>query len=228
MNQPSAPSLIEWDAIDTVLLDMDGTLLDLHFDNYFWLEHLPKRYAEHHKLDHAQAREKLHNDIKRYEGTLQWYCLDHWSDIVGMDIPALKREVSQKIALRPHTERFLAFLKAQGKHVVLVTNAHRAGLSIKLQASGIEKWLDRIVSSHDFQRPKELASFWDALNETERFDPNRTLFIDDTPHIVARAAEHGIKHLICITQPDMTQEPRPACNQNCLYINDFDQVIPSQ
>ncbi|HBT55971.1 MAG TPA: haloacid dehalogenase, partial [Pseudomonas sp.] len=33
--------MLNWNAIDTVLLDMDGTLLDLHFDNHFWLEHMP-------------------------------------------------------------------------------------------------------------------------------------------------------------------------------------------
>ena len=26
--------MINWQQIDTVFLDMDGTLLDLHFDNY--------------------------------------------------------------------------------------------------------------------------------------------------------------------------------------------------
>ncbi|MCP4043692.1 MAG: haloacid dehalogenase, partial [Gammaproteobacteria bacterium] len=35
--------VINWNSIHTVLLDMDGTLLDLHFDNQFWLEHVPLR-----------------------------------------------------------------------------------------------------------------------------------------------------------------------------------------
>ena len=48
---PSLP----WSDIDTVLLDMDGTLLDLHFDNHFWLEHLPQRYAELHGVSRAMA-----------------------------------------------------------------------------------------------------------------------------------------------------------------------------
>jgi FMN phosphatase YigB (HAD superfamily) len=48
-----------WEAIDTVLLDMDGTLLDLRFDNYFWMEFLPERYAERHGLTPEQARAVL-------------------------------------------------------------------------------------------------------------------------------------------------------------------------
>ena len=99
--------MINWQAIDTVLLDMDGTLLDLHFDNYFWLTHLPRRYAEHHGLEPEQARKDLSARIKSFEGTLQWYCLDHWSELVKMDIPTLKLEVQHKIQVRPYAEDFL-------------------------------------------------------------------------------------------------------------------------
>lgn len=218
---------LDWAAIDTVLLDMDGTLLDLQFDNYFWLEHLPKRYAEHHKLDYDAAREKLHRQIKAYEGTLQWYCLDHWSELVQMDIATLKKEVQNKIQVRPHTQRFLAFLKAHHKKVILVTNAHRAGLEIKLGVTRIDQWLDIVVSSHDYQIPKESPEFWLQLSAKERFDPKRTLFIDDTPRIVARAQEFGIAHAVCITHPDLSQPARAACSLDCLYIHDFDEIIPS-
>ena len=42
--------MINWHDIDTVLLDLDGTLLDLHFDNYFWCQHLPLCYARRHGI----------------------------------------------------------------------------------------------------------------------------------------------------------------------------------
>ena len=32
------PFDIDWQSIDDVLLDMDGTLLDLHYDATFWLK----------------------------------------------------------------------------------------------------------------------------------------------------------------------------------------------
>ena len=31
--------------VDTVLLDMDGTLLDLAFDNYFWQKLVPETWG---------------------------------------------------------------------------------------------------------------------------------------------------------------------------------------
>ena len=36
MNVNRDHTLVPWDTIDTVLLDMDGTLLDLNYDNQFF------------------------------------------------------------------------------------------------------------------------------------------------------------------------------------------------
>ena len=57
--------MIDWDDIDTVLLDMDGTLLDLHFDNFFWMHYMPRRYAEIHQRDEADSRRQLHDHMAR-------------------------------------------------------------------------------------------------------------------------------------------------------------------
>ena len=70
---------LPWNAIDTVLLDMDGTLLDLHFDNHFWLQHLPQRYAELHGVSRALADAELLPLFREHAGTLNWYCTDFWS-----------------------------------------------------------------------------------------------------------------------------------------------------
>lgn len=216
--------MINWEAIDTVLLDMDGTLLDLHFDNYFWLTHLPQRYAEAHGMPLEEASAELYAHIKAYEGTLQWYCLDHWSTLVQMDIPKLKQEVRHKIQLRPHSEAFLQWLRAAGKKVILITNAHPAGLEIKLEVTQIDRWLDIVVSSHQFQQPKEEQAFWQQLLAQEQFDVKRTVFFDDTPRILRSAQRFGIEHLVCVTQPDL-QKP-PQLSKEFIDICDFDEIMP--
>ncbi len=216
--------MIDWQTIDTVLLDMDGTLLDLHFDNYFWLTHLPHRYAEHHGLDPAEAQTHLTRLITQHQGTLQWYCLDHWSELVQMDITELKREVQHKIHLRPHTEAFLTFLKAQQKKIVLATNAHRRGLDLKLEISQIDRWIDLVISSHDFSYPKEVDDFWRCLALAEPFDKDRTLFVDDNLQVLRAARAFGIRQLVCITQPD-SQKPATASGE-FIDIVDFDEIVP--
>ncbi len=216
--------MINWQTIDTVLLDMDGTLLDLHFDNYFWLTHLPKRYAEHHGLDAEQAKLSLTARIEAHKGTLRWYCLDHWSEIVQMDIPTLKREVQHKIRPRPHAETFLQFLKSQRKKVILATNAHRKGLELKLSVTRIDQWLDLVVSSHDYQQPKETQAFWQKLHQKEPFNPETTVFIDDNVGVLKAAQTFGIHHLVCITQPDSQMDAQAS--GEFIDIVDFDEIMP--
>lgn len=216
--------MIDWHTIDTVLLDMDGTLLDLHFDNYFWLTHLPMRYAEFHGIGIEQANQFLMHHIQSFQGSLKWYCLDHWSELVQMDIPALKREVQHKIQIRPHAQDFLTCLRHLKKKLVLITNAHPKGLAIKLDITHIDRWLDLVISSHEFQLPKEDIRFWHELQAREHFVPERTVFIDDTPRVLESARAFGIKHLVCINQPD-SQKP-PQASKKFLDICHFDEIMP--
>lgn len=216
--------MINWNDIDTVLLDMDGTLLDQHFDNYFWSVHLPLRYAEAQQISEEAAKDYLDQHIHNQVGSLQWYCLDHWSKLVNMDIPALKREVSHKIKTRPFAEEFLQRLRARSKKLVLITNSHRAGLDIKLEITEIDKYLDLVVSSHDYQAPKEEAEFWMQLQAQEHFEPTRTLFIDDTPRILESAQRFGIKYLVCITRPDLQMPVR--LSEKFIDIEHFDEIMP--
>lgn len=217
-------NLFDWQHIDTVLLDMDGTLLDLHFDNYFWLSHLPMQYAAHHNVSIEHANRTLQTLINERVGSLQWYCLDHWSELVNMDIMQLKHEIKHKIAIRPHVPLFLEALREAGKHIVLITNAHPAGLELKLDVTQLSDWLDVIISSHEFKQPKEHPLFWQALSNKITFNPQRTLFVDDTPRILHSAEKFGIANLLCISEPD-SQKPR-AETTDFLNIAHFDELLP--
>ena len=218
--------MIDWNEIDTVLLDMDGTLLDLHFDNYFWLTHLPKRYAEAHDFSEAEALERLRHIFAEHEGTLNWYCLDFWSRTLEIDVRTLKEEVKHKIRVRPFAEEFLRQLHALDKRLVLITNAHPQSLDLKLQVTEIERWLHVVISSHEFKTPKEAREFWLLLQQREHFDPLRTLFIDDTVRILDSAHAFGIRHLLCMHQPDSQGQHRDI--QAYPAIHHFDEILPQQ
>jgi putative hydrolase of the HAD superfamily len=199
---------LPWNEIDTVLLDMDGTLLDLHFDNHFWLQHLPQRYAEHHSVSLAQAEAELLPLFHAHAGQLTWYCLDFWSKELRLDVVLLKREVAHLIGLRPGAADFLASLRAAGKRVALITNAHRGSLSLKLEKVELAAWFDRLISSHDYGFPKEDQQFWFALQQDFGFEPQRSLFIDDSLPILRSARQYGIAHLLAVRQPDSRGQAR--------------------
>ena len=215
-----------WDEIDTVLLDMDGTLLDLHFDTHFWLEHVPARYAEANSLPIEKAREQLMKRYRSAEGTLEWYCVDYWSDQLNLNIETLKQEVDHLISLRPDVISFLQALANAGKHRILVTNAHGKSLSLKMKRTPIGDHLDEIITAHDIGLPKESSDFWDKLQQKHYFLPERTLLIDDSINVLSSAEKYGIKHLRAILQPNSKLDPDP--HDKFIHVDRFTDIFPIQ
>jgi putative hydrolase of the HAD superfamily len=196
---------LDWPAIDTVLLDMDGTLLDLHFDNHFWQAHVPLAYAAAKGLPHDVAREELMARYHARAGTLAWYSVDFWATELELDIMRLKEEVAHLIAVHPAVDDFLAALRAAGKRIVLATNAHHKSITLKMAKTGLEPHFDAIVSSHALGHAKEARAFWAGLAQIEPFDPARTLLVDDSLPVLDAARAYGIRHLLAIRRPDTRQ-----------------------
>jgi len=185
-----------WQDIDTVLLDMDGTLLDLHFDWTFWMEYLPQAYAAHHQLPIEQAQHQVRTAIAEQTGTLNWYCLDYWSERFGLSIVDLKQDIKHLIRAHPDVLVFLAALKKHNKHVIMVTNAHRDALALKLEMTQIAPYFDHMISSHDYGCPKEDPKLWSHIQQDVPFDPERTLLIDDNIRALQTAETFGINYLL--------------------------------
>ena len=216
--------MIAWKNIDNLFLDMDGTLLDLNFDNHFWQEFVPQRYAERNGLALAEAKTRLLPMFRAMEGRLEWYCLDYWSERLDLDIPALKLEISGLIAVLPHVIEFLDAVRAVGKRVVLVTNAHRKSLGLKLDKTRLQVFFDAIVSSHDLGIPKEDPGFWAKLSEVESFSVERTLLVDDSLPVLRSARAFGIHHLVAVRKHDSTRPSRLITE--FISIEDFREIMP--
>jgi putative hydrolase of the HAD superfamily len=189
-------------AIDTVVLDMDGTLLDLYFDQRLWLELLPRRYAALRDLPLAAAEIEVRERLQAERGTLAWYCMDHWSREFGLDVPALEGELEYLIMVRPGTEAFLNHVAGRGIRSVLATNAHPTSLARKLRCTGLGRYFDDVVSAHDFGAPKEERAFWERLTARLGIEPSRALFVDDNLAVLQSAAAFGIRHVWGVRTPN--------------------------
>lgn len=196
-----APPL-DWSLIDTVLLDMDGTLLDLRFDNWFWQEYLPALWADRAGMSLAAALPLLSPRFEAAKGTLEWYCIDFWSRELDLDVRAIKHAVREQVAWIPGAEALLQRLREVGKRMVLVTNAHPETLAIKDSQVDLIGHLHAVYSTHPFGAPKEAAAFWPAFHRAEPFDPARTLFVDDSLPVLTAARDYGIRWIRAVRRPD--------------------------
>lgn len=194
------------DACDTLMLDMDGTLLDLAYDNYMWMEHIPAEYARKNEISEDAARDHLYATFKRLEGKLDWYCLDHWSNALDLDVVALHREQNGRIGFLPGAEQFLETVADHHVRLLLVTNSHQHTLDIKAEVTDIVEYFDGVYTSHELGYAKEDQPFWQALQKTEDFDPAKSIFFDDNVAVLQSARDFGVEMLLHITRPD-TRHP---------------------
>ncbi len=221
---PALTKIVEWDHIDTIFLDMDGTLLDKYFDDFFWEHHVPRVFAEKNDLDKKQSRKELLARYKKVESSLQWTDLHFWSRQLDLDIPQLKQDIDYMVAELDHTAAFLDYLKSTGKHLCLVTNAHPIGLTIKLAKTDIAPYFDQIVTSDTVGEAKENVAFWRKLEKHIDFDKRTTFFADDTEKVLQAARSYGIRHLVHMAQASTRK--RPEYSKHFHSISDFRDIIP--
>jgi HAD superfamily hydrolase (TIGR01509 family) len=198
-----------WEKITWVLLDMDGTLLDKYFDDYFWETLVPEEFARQRGLTLAAAQNEVYARYQREEGTLNWTDIDFWSRELDLDIPALKASIRHLIEVHPDTEDFLKFLRKIKKQVALVTNAHWKTLDLKMNHVGLLDYFDEVISSFDLGAPKEELRFWETLQKRLHLNPTQTLLVDDNADVLATARNYGIHYLIFKAKSSSQLPPNP-------------------
>jgi len=216
-SKPKAnPSPINWSEIDTILLDMDGTLLDLNFDLHFWMEYLPLVLANKHNLTHQESKDKFYPVMRAEEGKLHWYCLDYWQKIFELDIAKLKEDVAHLIQVHPFVLEFLEQARQHNKRIYLVTNAHRKTIQLKMRVTNLEQYFDAIISSHDY--------VWCQLEASIHLNKAKSIFFDDSKTVLKSAKKFGIGTVVAISKPSSQIETKLV--EGFFNIETFEHTLP--
>lgn len=216
--------MIDLTRVDTLLLDMDGTLLDLHFDDHFWLQYMPTNLPENHGFEAARMQTHFFEPMQSTRGTLDWYCVDHWSERLNLPVMQDMARHRHLIRWRPGTTDFLRLARKAGKRIIIATNAHREVWQLKADTLDLIHFVDVVVSSHDYGQPKEHAHFWQALREQYDLDLARCAFFDDSEAVLASAVKHGVGTVVGIDHPNSNRAIRDTVHSP--NIRDFSDLIP--
>jgi putative hydrolase of the HAD superfamily len=214
-NQPYCDKVfpaLSWQEIDTVLLDMDGTLLDKHFDDYFWEQYVPEHYSLLHNIPVEVAKSQLLVRYHKVENTLDWADLNFWSRELGLDLQELKLRINHLIGVHPYVVEFLEYCLRCRKKLYMITNAHSSTLTIKLEKTSIGPWFDRIVCAEEVGMAKEEPLFWEKLEQMLHFDKKRTLLVDDSENVLFSAQKYGMGYLLFVARPSSRQRVQYSCH----------------
>ena len=206
MQSDSKEILLPWDELDTILLDMDGTILDLNYDNHVWNQALPCAYAEKHSIDETAARSRLTGHMQEIHGTIDFYSFPYWAQYTKLDIKALHRDFTELIQFRPGAKAFLKWARANKKNTIIATNAHPESIQIKNEISALFKHVNHITSSHQYGCPKETTEFWERLQTEHQFDKAKTIFIDDNAPVIDSSKNYGVAYNLIVAKTD-SQKP---------------------
>lgn len=224
MAQAGDEAKVDWSKIDTVLLDMDGTLLDLNFDLHFWMEYLPLVLANKHNLSHQESKDRFYPIMRAEEGKLNWYCLDYWQKVFELDIAKLKEDIAHLIQVHPFVLDFLEQAKQHNKRIYLVTNAHRKTIELKMRITNLEGYFDDIITSHDYGIAKEDQGFWHKLDESINLDKAKSVFFDDSIRVLQSAKKFGIGTVVAISKPSSKIKTKLVEGFN--NIETFEHTLP--
>ena len=191
--------------IECLLVDMDGVILDNAYDNDFWQNQIPEVIADSKGIAFDDAKRLAIQIFNYKKNTKDWYDVDYWSNMLNIDIEAEKRSEKSfsRISLYDGVIDTLSVLKNKTK-MILITNAHRKTLNIKLEKYNLTPYFDEMVCAHELNYVKEDIQLWYMLRSKYRLDYEKTFLVEDTINNINVGLSAGISGAIYVGDEKFT------------------------
>ncbi|MCH1416878.1 MAG: HAD-IA family hydrolase [Gammaproteobacteria bacterium] len=183
--------------IECMLVDMDGVILDNTYDNNFWQNQIPGVISKNKNISFEDAKRLAVQIFNYKKNTKDWYDVDYWSNMLNVDIEAEKRSSISfdRIQLYEGVTKTLNKLKDNFR-LILITNAHRKTLNIKLEKYDLSPYFENMICAHELHYVKENIQLWYMLKSRFKLDYTKTLLIEDTINNIKVGLSAGISQAV--------------------------------
>ena len=191
--------MVKLNSTTAILSDLDGVILDLSYDIKFWELWLPEHVADQNNQSIEEAQEKIQAEIDAQRGTLNFYDLNYWDDLLDVDCMQIIKAKEERCSYLEGSHEALQGLSILKNPKHILTNGDPRVQEYKAEIQDFLKFFDSIFYSMHAGYPKEQKEFWALARHNLNLDFEDAILIDDDFKVVTAAVKAGIKQVIWIT-----------------------------
>ena len=191
--------MVKLNSTTAILSDLDGVILNLDYDIKFWESWLPEHVASQSNQSLEETKAKIQAEIDTQRGTLNFYDLNYWDDLLNIDCMKVIKEQEEKCSYLEGSYEALQRLSTLKNPKHILTNGDPRLQEYKAEIQNFLEFFDSIFYSMHAGYPKERREFWALARHNLNLNFEDAIFIDDNFKVVTAAAKAGIKQVVWIT-----------------------------
>ncbi len=162
-----------------ISFDVDGTLVDLEYNDLIWFKEIPELVAKKKKISFEKSLKYVHEEYAKLgEHNLNWYDINYWISYFGIEISPDKifEKYEPQVKIYPEVISLLEELKKKYT-LIVITAMPREFLIPKMK--NLEKYFKFSFSAlSDFKELKN-SEIYSKISKALKVPPKQILHIGD-------------------------------------------------
>ena len=166
-------------SLKIISFDVDGTLVDLEYNDLIWFKEIPELVAKKKKISFEKSLKFVHEEYAKLgEHNLNWYDINYWISYFGIEISPDKifEKYEPQVKIYPEVIPLLEELKK--KYILIVITAMPREFLIP-KMKNLEKYFKFSFSAlSDFKELKN-SEIYSKISKALKVPPKQILHIGD-------------------------------------------------